>query len=60
VQFVPVHLSNLNRILPKGEFLPVPVISRVIFGQALKLDKNETKESFLRKAHDAVCALGEA
>ena len=60
VQFVPVHLSNLNRILPKGEFLPVPVISRVIFGQALKLDKDETKESFLRKAHDAVCALGEA
>jgi len=60
VQFVPVHLSNLNRILPKGEFLPVPVISRVIFGPALKLDKIETKESFLRKAHDAVCALGEA
>jgi 1-acyl-sn-glycerol-3-phosphate acyltransferase len=60
VQFVPVHLSNLNRILPKGEFLPVPVISRVVFGAALKLDKNETKESFLRKAREAVCALGEA
>src|ERR1044071_9274984 len=60
VQFVPVHLSNLNRILPKGEFLPVPVISRVIFGAALKLDKSETKESFLRKAHEAVCALEEA
>ena len=36
VQFVPVYLSNLNRILPKGEFLPVPVISRVVFGTALK------------------------
>ncbi|HEY2117413.1 MAG TPA: lysophospholipid acyltransferase family protein [Candidatus Angelobacter sp.] len=60
VQFVPVHLSNLNRILPKGEFLPVPVISRVIFGPGLKLDKNETKESFLRKAHEAVCALKDA
>jgi 1-acyl-sn-glycerol-3-phosphate acyltransferase len=60
VQFVPVHLSNLNRILPKGEFLPVPVISRVVFGAALKLDKNETKESFLRKAHEAVCALRDA
>lgn len=60
VQFVPVHLSNLNRILPKGEFLPVPVISRVIFGPALKLDKHETKESFLQKAHEAVCVLGEA
>jgi 1-acyl-sn-glycerol-3-phosphate acyltransferase len=60
VQFVPVHLSNLNRILPKGEFLPVPVISRVVFGPGLKLETNETKESFLRKAHEAVRALREA
>ncbi|HEY2171197.1 MAG TPA: lysophospholipid acyltransferase family protein [Candidatus Angelobacter sp.] len=60
VQFVPVYLSNLNRILPKGEFLPVPVISRVIFGPGLKLGQDETKESFLRKAHEAVCALREA
>ena len=60
VQFVPVHLSNLNRILPKGEVLPVPLISRVIFGPGLKLEKDETKESFLRKAHEAVCALREA
>jgi len=60
VQFVPVYLSNLNRILPKGEFLPVPVISRVIFGAPLRLEANETKESFLTKAHAAVCALREA
>jgi 1-acyl-sn-glycerol-3-phosphate acyltransferase len=60
VQFVPVYLSNLNRILPKGEFLPVPVISRVVFGPPLKLEKTETKESFLGKAHAAVCALREA
>lgn len=57
VQFVPVYLSNLNRILPKGEFLPVPVISRVTFGAPLRLDANETKDSFLTKAHEAVCAL---
>ena len=60
LQFVPVYLSNLNRILPKGEFLPVPVISRVVFGPPLRLEKNETKESFLEKAHSAVCALKEA
>lgn len=60
VQFVPVYLSNLNRILPKGEFLPVPVISRVVFGGPLRLEKDETKESFLQKAHAAVCALREA
>lgn len=60
VQFVPVYLSNLNRILPKGEFLPVPVISRVTFGAPLRPDANETKDSFLAKAHEAVCALRDA
>lgn len=59
IQFVPVYLSNLNRILPKGEFLPVPVISRVTFGSRLKTNQNETRESFLEKAHTAVCALKE-
>jgi 1-acyl-sn-glycerol-3-phosphate acyltransferase len=60
VQFVPVYLSNLNRILPKGEFLPVPVISRVTFGAPLRPEAGETKDSFLAKAHDAVCALRDA
>ena len=60
VQFVPVYLSNLNRILPKGEILPVPVISHVTFGAPLRLESNETKESFLTKARDAVCALRDA
>jgi hypothetical protein len=35
VQFVPVYLANLNRVLPKGEVLPVPFISRVAFGPPL-------------------------
>ncbi|HEU4414260.1 MAG TPA: lysophospholipid acyltransferase family protein [Candidatus Angelobacter sp.] len=60
VQFIPVYLSNLNRILPKGEFLPVPVVSRVTFGAPLKLESSETKESFLAKAREAVCALRDA
>ncbi len=59
LQFVPVYLSNLNRILPKGEFLPVPVISRVTFGAPLRVIGDESKESFLSKAHEALCALRE-
>jgi len=54
VQFVPVYLANLNRVLPKGEVLPVPVISRVIFGAPLQPAPDETKESFLTKAHKAI------
>jgi len=59
VEFVPVYLANLNRVLPKGEFLPVPIISRVILGPPLQLEPHETKESFINKAHQAVCTLGE-
>ena len=29
VEFVPVYLENLNRILPKGEMLPVPLLGSV-------------------------------
>jgi 1-acyl-sn-glycerol-3-phosphate acyltransferase len=59
VEFVPVYLANLNRVLPKGEFLPVPIISRVTFGPPLQLEQHETKESFIHKAHQAVCTLRE-
>ena len=59
VEFVPVYLANLNRVLPKGEFLPVPFISRVTFGPPLELASHETKKSFIDKAYDAVCSLRE-
>ena len=59
VEFVPVYLANLNRVLPKGEFLPVPIISRVIFGPPLQLEARESKESFIAKAHRGVCSLRE-
>jgi 1-acyl-sn-glycerol-3-phosphate acyltransferase len=60
VQFVPVYLANLNRVLPKGEVLPVPFISRVAFGPPLAPAAHETKESFLRGAREALCALQHA
>src|SRR5690606_10719847 len=31
LELVPVYLANMNRILPKGEFVPVPLLGRVIF-----------------------------
>lgn len=63
VQFVPVYLTNLNRVLPKGEVLPVPFISRVVFGPALAPAAEgqlDTKETFLREAREALCALQQA
>ena len=58
VEYIPVHLSNLNRILPKGGILPMPVISHVVFGPPLQPEANESKESFLARAHNALEELG--
>jgi len=57
VELVPVYLENLNRILPKGESLPVPMISRVIFGPAWSLQAPIDKTDFLVKARDALMQL---
>jgi 1-acyl-sn-glycerol-3-phosphate acyltransferase len=59
-EFVPVYLANLNRILPKGEILPVPLIGNVFFGEPLKLEDNEKKRDFLKRAKRGVKALKEA
>lgn len=57
VTLVPVHLQNLSRILPKGEYLPVPIIGRATFGAPLALHPDEDRESFLKRARDALLAL---
>jgi 1-acyl-sn-glycerol-3-phosphate acyltransferase len=57
LRLVPSYLNNLNRILPKGEFLPVPFISRLTFGPALALAPDEPKVAFLTRAREALCRL---
>jgi 1-acyl-sn-glycerol-3-phosphate acyltransferase len=57
VEFVPVLMENLNRILPKGEVLPVPLLGSVSFGQPLQLQAGEEKTAFLERARGAVLAL---
>lgn len=57
VELVPVFLENLNRILPKGESLPVPMMSRVIFGPPLTADSRDDKAAFLTTARGALLQL---
>jgi 1-acyl-sn-glycerol-3-phosphate acyltransferase len=57
VELVPAYLENLNRILPKGEFLPVPMLSLLTFGKPLHLEPDENKDAFLERAHEAVSGL---
>ena len=60
VELIPVYLENLHRILPKGEALPIPMLSRVVFGQALSVCADENKLVFLEKAREAIVRLGAA
>lgn len=50
VPLVPVYMENLNRILPKGELLFVPLICNAHFGAPVLLQENETKAAFLERA----------
>ncbi len=53
-QLVPAYLENLNRVLPKGELLALPLICHVTFGPPLQLEPEETKDDFLSRARRAV------
>jgi 1-acyl-sn-glycerol-3-phosphate acyltransferase len=57
VELIPVLMDNLNRILPKGEVLPVPLIGHVTFGAPMKLSPDETKPAFLERARAEVMRL---
>jgi 1-acyl-sn-glycerol-3-phosphate acyltransferase len=57
LELVPAHIDNMNRILPRGEFLPVPLLSCITFGQPMWLEANEPKVDFLRRAREAVRRL---
>jgi 1-acyl-sn-glycerol-3-phosphate acyltransferase len=57
VPLVPLHLDNLNRILPKGELLPVPFIARLACGPALHLAPEEDKVAFLARTREAILSL---
>ena len=57
LELVPVYMENLNRVLPRGEFLPVPLLSSVKFGPPIWLDYKEPKVEFLTRARESVRRL---
>ena len=54
VVLVPIYLQDLNRILPKGDFLPVPLLGSLSLGNPIKLEAAESKLAFLQRARQAV------
>ncbi len=57
VQLVPVWISNLNRVLPKGEVIPIPLVCSVTFGPPLARIADESKADFLARAEQSLLAL---
>jgi len=53
LELVPVYIENLNRVLPRGEFLPVPLLSCITFGPPMWLEPQEPKLEFLKRAREA-------
>ena len=56
VDLVPVWIANLNRVMPKGEVIPVPLICTLTFGAPLHLIEGESKDTFLARATEALLA----
>ena len=57
LELVPVHIDNLNRVMPKGEFLPVPLLSCISIGALIYLESHENKHEFLSRAREAVLKM---
>ena len=54
IQLVPTYIDNANRVLPKGECVPIPLLCTVTFGQPIYFDPSESKQIFLKRAQQAV------
>lgn len=54
VEFVPVWIENLGRVMPKGSVIPVPLLCTLTFGEGLRIAAGETKEAFLLRTRAAL------
>ena len=59
VVLVPAWIDNIQRVMPKGEVVPVPILCSVTFGAPVQLQPGEDRRVFLDRARDAVVALRE-
>lgn len=57
VELIPVWISNLKRVMPKGALMPLPLLSTVIFGEPLAHDLNWQKAEFLNYAKQKLLDL---
>ena len=56
VQLIPTWIDNVQRVMPKGEVVPVPILCTVTFGTPINVQAGEDKREFLERARAAVLA----
>lgn len=54
---VPAWIDNIQRVMPKGEVVPVPILCSVTFGAPIRVEEGEERRAFLDRARAAVIAL---
>ena len=59
VVLVPAWINNVQRVMPKGEIVPVPILCSVTFGTPISLEIDEERSEFLTRARLAVLSLRE-
>jgi 1-acyl-sn-glycerol-3-phosphate acyltransferase len=63
VVLVPAWINNIQRVMPKGEVVPVPILCSVTFGKPMHVQHNgdvvEGHAEFGERARNAVIALRE-
>jgi 1-acyl-sn-glycerol-3-phosphate acyltransferase len=57
VACVPVWSENLNRVMPKGEVVPIPLLCTLSFGEPVRIAPGEDRDAFLARLRDALLAL---
>jgi 1-acyl-sn-glycerol-3-phosphate acyltransferase len=57
VVLVPAWIHNVQRVIPKGAVIPVPVLCSVTFGAPMQLGEAEPRAEFLTRARSAVIGL---
>jgi len=57
VELVPAWINNVQRLMPKGEVVPVPVLCSVTFGAPMRVLPGGDRHEFLQRARAAVLAL---
>jgi 1-acyl-sn-glycerol-3-phosphate acyltransferase len=57
VVLVPAWIDNIQRVMPKGEVVPVPILCSVTFGAPIRVEPGEDRRVFLDRARAAVIAL---